>query len=52
MPRVYDKIHARIFQNLENQSPTKQKIFHWAVKVGRERLALVEKKRQVPAGSR
>ncbi len=50
VPRVYDKIHARIFQNLENQSPTKQKIFRWAVKVGKERLALVEKRRPVPGG--
>jgi long-chain acyl-CoA synthetase len=50
VPRVYDKIHARIFQNLESQSAAKQKIFHWAVKVGRQRLALVEKKKRVPAG--
>ena len=50
VPRVYDKIHARIFQNLEGQSPTKQKIFRWAVEVGRERLALVEKRRPVPGG--
>ena len=50
VPRVYDKIHARIFQNLENQSPTKQKIFQWALGVGRERLALREKRRPVPGG--
>ncbi len=50
VPRVYDKIHARIFQNLENQSPTKQKIFAWALKTGRERLALLEKRRPVPGG--
>ena len=50
VPRVYDKIHARIFQNLESQSPTKQKIFAWALKTGKERLALVEKKRPVPGG--
>ncbi len=50
VPRVYDKIHARVFQNLENQSPTKQKIFQWALKVGKERLALLEKKRPVPGG--
>ncbi len=50
VPRVYDKIHARIFQNLESQSGTKQKIFHWALKVGRERLAFVEKRKPVPGG--
>jgi len=50
VPRVYDKIHARIFQNLESQSPTKQKIFAWALKTGKERLALVEKKKAVPGG--
>jgi len=50
VPRVYDKIHARIFQNLEGQSATKQKIFHWAVGVGRERLALLEKRKPVPGG--
>lgn len=50
VPRVYDKIHARIFQNLEDQSPTKQKIFGWALKVGKERLALREKRRPIPGG--
>jgi long-chain acyl-CoA synthetase len=50
VPRVYDKIHARIFQNLENQSSTKQKIFNWALKVGRERLALRERRRPIPGG--
>jgi long-chain acyl-CoA synthetase len=50
VPRVYDKIHARIFQNLESQPATKQKIFQWALKVGKERLALLEKKRPVPGG--
>ncbi len=48
VPRVYDKIHARIFQNLENQSATKQKIFNWAVRVGRERLGFIERKKPVP----
>ncbi|MBK8594964.1 MAG: long-chain fatty acid--CoA ligase [Holophagales bacterium] len=50
VPRVYDKIHARVFQNLESQSPTKQKIFNWAVGVGKERLKYVEKRRSVPGG--
>ena len=50
VPRVYDKIHARIFQNLEDQSPAKQKIFRWAVEVGKARLALLEKRRPVPGG--
>ncbi len=50
VPRVYDKIHAKIFQNLEDQPPARQKIFRWAVEVGKERLALLEKRRPVPGG--
>ena len=50
VPRVYDKIHAKVFQNLEDQSPAKQKIFRWAVEVGKARLALLEKRRPVPGG--
>lgn len=50
VPRVYDKIHARIHQNLESQSATKQRIFAWAVGAGKERLAFLAKGKPVPAG--
>jgi len=36
VPRLYEKMYARVLDNVEMGSPVKQKIFHWAVKVGRE----------------
>jgi long-chain acyl-CoA synthetase len=35
VPRFYEKIHARIRENISTQSAVRQKIFHWAVGVGR-----------------
>ena len=36
VPRVYEKIHAGILKNLETQSKAAQRIFHWAIAVGRK----------------
>lgn len=35
VPRVFEKIHSRIIEGVEHSSPMKQKIFQWAMKVGR-----------------
>jgi long-chain acyl-CoA synthetase len=38
VPRVYEKVLARVQDNVAKSSPTKQKIFAWAVAVGKQAL--------------
>ena len=38
VPRVYEKVLARVHENVAKSSSTKQKIFHWAEGVAREAL--------------
>lgn len=42
VPRFYEKVYAKILEKVEAASPTQQKIFRWALGVGKE----VGKKRQ------
>lgn len=42
VPRLFDRMYSRIKKNVEAQSPNKQKIFNWAIEVGKE---YAEKKR-------
>ena len=35
VPRIFEKIHARILQKLAETSPLQQRIFTWAMQVGR-----------------
>lgn len=41
VPRIFEKVHSRVMQGLETASPTKRKIFDWAISVGQERANLV-----------
>jgi long-chain acyl-CoA synthetase len=36
VPRLYEKMHARVLDSVEQGSPLKQKIFHWAVRTGKK----------------
>jgi long-chain acyl-CoA synthetase len=36
VPRVFEKVYAKILAGVEAGSPAKKKIFHWAIGVGRE----------------
>ena len=36
VPRFYEKMYARILENVELASPLRRKIFSWSLKVGRE----------------
>jgi len=38
VPRVYEKVLARVQENVAASSPIRQRIFAWAVEVGREAL--------------
>jgi long-chain acyl-CoA synthetase len=48
VPRFYEKIYAAMMHRLESASPAKQKLFHWAVAVGRERNGRVKDELPVP----
>jgi long-chain acyl-CoA synthetase len=48
VPRVYEKVQSRVLENVAAGSPIKQKIFHWAVGVGREALAWRLKRQGAP----
>jgi long-chain acyl-CoA synthetase len=48
VPRVYEKVYARIQANRAASPPTKQKIFDWAIGVGRQVSRLKQQGRAVP----
>ena len=49
VPRIYEKIYARIHTVRDSGSRVKQALFDWAVGVGRERSRHVREGRAVPA---
>ncbi|MFN3430927.1 MAG: AMP-dependent synthetase/ligase [Candidatus Sericytochromatia bacterium] len=38
VPRVFEKIRTRVLDKVANDPPVRQKIFHWALEVGKEML--------------
>ncbi len=36
VPRLFERIHSRMMKQVDSSPPLRQKIFHWAVKVGKE----------------
>lgn len=36
VPRLFERIHSKIIKNVESQPEKKQKIFHWAIEVGKQ----------------
>lgn len=48
VPRIYEKFHAALMDNLSKSPKTKQKLFHWAVDVGQKVLDLEMAKKEVP----
>ncbi|MEO8348901.1 MAG: long-chain fatty acid--CoA ligase, partial [Acidobacteriota bacterium] len=50
VPRVYEKVHARIIEKVDAGSGLKKKLFYWAVGVGRERVAYEERRQPLPGG--
>jgi long-chain acyl-CoA synthetase len=47
VPRLYEKIYARILENVESGPPIKRKIFYWAIKVGKEYITQIMNKKPV-----
>jgi long-chain acyl-CoA synthetase len=50
VPRVFEKIHARMTQNIRSSSLPKKMIFHWAMKVGKEASRYKSVHQPLPAG--
>ncbi len=50
VPRVYEKVHAKIMAKAEAGSPIKQKLFRWALGIGRARVPYMERGEALPAG--
>jgi long-chain acyl-CoA synthetase len=49
VPRVFEKVYAKILTGVQAGSPVKQKIFHWAVSVGRDVSRHQQRGQPVPA---
>lgn len=39
VPRLYERVYARVLSAVEGGSPTRQKIFHWASRLGAQKYA-------------
>jgi len=39
VPRLYERVYARVLSAIENGPPSRQRIFHWAAGLGRQRYA-------------
>ena len=50
VPRVFEKVYAGVLANAQAGSPLKQKIFNWAVAVGREVSRHQQRGQPVPFG--
>jgi len=50
VPRVYEKVYARVLASVEAGSPLKRKLFRWAVGVGREVSRRQQQGQPIPAG--
>ncbi|MFP4533271.1 MAG: AMP-dependent synthetase/ligase [Desulfobacterales bacterium] len=48
VPRIYEKIYAAVYHNLESASPMKKKLFHWALGKGAQRNNLIKDQKPVP----
>ncbi len=47
VPRLFERIQSRIIKNVESQSVSKQKIFYWALRIGKDYVS-ARKKGSVP----
>jgi long-chain acyl-CoA synthetase len=52
VPRVYEKVYATVRERVDKGSPTQQRVFAWAEKVGREVSRRKELHKGIPVGLR
>jgi long-chain acyl-CoA synthetase len=52
VPRVFEKVYAKILTGVQAAPPLRQRIFHWALGVGRRVSQLEREKRPLPASLR
>jgi len=50
VPRIWEKIHAKVNEGIKNSPPKKQKLFQWALDVGWEVECLKRDQKRIPAG--
>ncbi len=49
VPRVFEKVYAKILSGVKAAPPVRQRIFHWALEVGRRASRLGREGRPIPA---
>ena len=50
VPRLYEKMHARVLSMAEGGPAVKKKLFFWSLGVGSEVSKLISAKKEIPAG--
>ncbi len=50
VPRLYEKIYSRVLESVEAGPAGKQKIFFWALEVGRQHVLKIMNKESIPVG--
>ncbi len=50
VPRLFEKMRARVLDNVAGAPPARQKIFYWALKVAEERLPYIVDRKPMPFG--
>jgi long-chain acyl-CoA synthetase len=50
VPRLFEKMRARVLDNVAGAPPARQKIFYWALKVAEERLPYIVDRKPLPFG--
>jgi long-chain acyl-CoA synthetase len=50
VPRLFEKMRARVLDNVATAPPTRQKIFYWALKIAEERLPYRVEGKSLPLG--
>ncbi|MEX2117860.1 MAG: long-chain fatty acid--CoA ligase, partial [Bacteroidota bacterium] len=49
VPRLFERIYNRMMKQIDSAPPVRQKIFHWAVEIGKK-MAEAKRKGSIPAG--
>ena len=52
VPRFFEKVHGRVIEKVGLAPPLRQKLFHWAVEVGKRTIPYRLEGRKMPAGLR